>query len=414
MSTVVKGLSIDNGGSEMRVLLNEGKMIDYNKSEAIPVFCSPNRLYKIHEDDFRVKEITQAESVIHVTKAPSEEHVGYYVMGPGSSLYDGKLLELDTLRFKTDSPQFYEQFIYAIGRGLYYSFMGLNTEDTTTVESTLTAADRAQQKVKYQYIPEQKCTNEEVSVVVCLGTNIPLQEHSGKKDRTADFKSRLAGDYTVEFPLCKDGLKRINFKLVPEFIIVMPEGGVCISAFGNKLQDDEYSLVVDLGDVSLDIACFRGKQLTAFDSTSNAGTKLITKMTSALKDEGIKCNEEAAQRALSEGRVKNGNSFIDVVSIAEEVRRDFVYNSMKADIIGVMTTVDIIPQQISKVVVVGRMMDEDAIFTPLAEFIVDSLEMENVSIVRPFKIGRLANLMSVNLFTTIFSKKAREVYEDRN
>ena len=375
-------ITIDCGGSEGRVLNCGNK--DNNGLVAVP-----NEFYHIPKNNFRKKDVINPASVINIQTSPDGRYNGYYGTGVSARPYDGVLMSMDSTQFKTKTKEFYNQFVYMVAQGV------LNT-----IYCQQRGLDRFEEVKDYSILEKSPMWN---FIDVIIGTNIPIKEHSGREDMTGELKKALAGHYTVEFPLLPTK-PVFMFQIQEKYIGVMPEGGVCITALGSAIAADDYTLVVDLGHVSDDIAVYYGKQLTTMDSFSRAGSTLLADLESALADSGFRGNSATTIKALTTGKMANGTAEVDVTSIIQDVQRDFVNSVIKQDIIKILNRAGIVPAQVKNFVPIGNGMQIAAHGINMPASICSALRMDNVIVHMVDEDLRYANLRAVDKFTTILEK----------
>ena len=102
---ILRGLAIDNGGSEVRTLSLDGKLTTLT-----------NDFVRIKREDFRYKDTENPLELCDVVEAPKEEYVGIIARGMTGKMYDSKMLNITSQSAKTESIAYYNQFIYAIAR----------------------------------------------------------------------------------------------------------------------------------------------------------------------------------------------------------------------------------------------------------------------------------------------------------
>lgn len=314
---VLRGLTIDNGGSEVRTLPIDG---DIDKMS--------NDFVTIEEKDFRVKEIEDKLELCNVLKAPKETYLGIVARGVAGRLYDAKAMTFDSQSAKTSSTNYYRQIVYAIARD----------------------AMKANLKTGQQ--------KEDIGFDYVIATCIPIKEHSGKNDCATKLKAALNGEYIVEFPLF-DEPRTITFKVRSECIGVVPEGGVAVAALKDQLTPDDISLVIDMGHVSVDIAIFKGKTMYGDKVISSpyAGSTLIALLRSALVDEGYSVNDTQVQRILETGIVKHGAQEVDATDIVNAQKGIYVRNFLKKEVLSILNMNAINAKQVQYLIPIGAGMN---------------------------------------------------------
>lgn len=334
----LRGLAVDNGGSEVRVTDLEGHHT-----------LLGNDFVTIKREDFRVKENDSPLDVIDVRKAPNEEYLGLVARGIVGRMYNGCALTIDNQSSKTSSVNFYRQFIFAVARQCMQFKMGEPDFGTHTGHR-----------------------RGEVDYLVPLATCIPVKEHSGKQDCAKRLKAAVSGDYVVSFPLldCED--RTVSFRLMEKHIGVVPEGGVAIAAMSKDLTQDDFTLIVDMGKLTVDIQLFRGKTLygNKVISSPYAGGTLLALIRSALADEGYALTEEQVETVLSTGVVRTGASTVDVTDIIKAQKRVYVQNYLKNEVIQLLNMNAVNAKQITYLLPIGAGMNNpmspDSIICELA------------------------------------------------
>lgn len=335
---IVRGLTIDNGGSEVRAL-------PLGQIAPAGVTKITNDFVSISEKDFRVKDTTDKKELCRVIKAPKKEYVGIVACGLTGKLYDGESIAIESGDSKTGNINFYRQFIFAVARDALAAEM--NDSPKFPV-------------VKNGLFGRKKETGEfEPNVYhYALVTCIPIKEHSGNKDCAALLKENIKGEYVVEFPLM-EGSPTVTFILSQEFIGVVPEGGVAIIALRKELKEEEVSIVVDMGHITADYALFKGTSLLGkVISSGYAGSTLIANVRAALADEGYVLSDQQTMKVIETGRVKVGAKEKDVSDIIAAQKEFFVKNYMKKDIGDLLRMNATNANQIQNFIPIGAGMNE--------------------------------------------------------
>lgn len=390
MAKKIIGLTVDNGGSSLRVLpVDRGE--DVRREDAIISF--DNEFYSIPVDTFRVKSVDDPKSFISIVDAPDPSYKGMYAVGITGRMYSGKLLPLNPNDRKAESRNFYLQLLFDVAQGIIRQreFILLDTEFGLT--------DCAEALAN--------------TYIVVLGTNIPISEHTSDKDMVGTLKNAVCGEYVVGFPLI-EGTPTIKFEIRSEFFGVLPEGGVVVSSLGDEIKPDYYSMVVDIGHISADLSIYYGKRLDgkSYLSSSSAGTTLISLVQNELEQNGFRVNESMAKLALETGCVKNGAKNIDVANIVRRAQQDFVSNYLHADFVRLMQRANVIPEQLDVLIPVGQPMNEvDGIYY-LPELIKDDIGMVNVDIISNCSDVRYANLFAIERFTKALMASARKSFTE--
>lgn len=388
MANKLIGLTIDNGGSALRVLpLERGENVSV--SDAIISF--DNEFYEIPASSFRAKNVDDKKAFINIIDAPVDSYRGMYSVGITGRMYSGKLLPLNPNDRKSESRNFYLQLLFDIAQGIIRrkEFLLLDVE---------MGAEMCKADLDDTYI-------------VVLGTNIPIGEHSSDKDMTGTLKNAICGSYKVSFPLIDD-TPTIKFDVKPDCFGILPEGGVVVSSLKNRIKPDSYSMVVDIGHISSDISIYYGTRLDgkSYLSSSSAGTTLISLVQSALEQEGYRVNETMAKMAIETGCIKNGQKMVDVSEPVKAAQRDFISNYLHADFVRLMQRANIIPEQIDVLIPVGMPMNAVESLEYLPEVIANDIGMNNVEIITNCDDVRYSNLLAIEKFTKALMAKAKTSY----
>lgn len=379
MKVVMKSISIDNGGSELRVL-------PYGARED-GIIHVPATFIDIPEQEFRVKEVQDPFMLQRVIAAPQASYFGYIGAGMTAKMYKGHALQMDSTRRKTASDEFYRQIIFGIALGI------IKDEELSFIEESTDLT------LYSDYLGDY------IQVVLC--TNIPIKEHSGRQDFVQEFKDMICGRYEVEFPLLP-AKPVVKFVVREEYVGVLPEGGVVVSAVGQSIAEDDYSLVIDLGHVSDDLSIYKGKKLygNTVISSPRAGSTLIGIVQSALIDAGYQANTEVAVDAITTGEITSGKRLVDVSGMVIECKMEFVRNFMKQDIIQLINTVGITTAQVANVVPVGYLMNESINLGSIVDMVITEMGFTDAEQLIAAKDLRYANLMAIDRFTSVLQKKA--------
>ncbi len=378
MMKVVKAISIDNGGSELRILPN-----NHREDEVIHV---PGDFYEISTDEFRTKEVEDPFLIQRVISAPRTSYYGYIGAGLPAKMYKGQALRMDSTRRKTESEEFYRQIIFGVALSIIKDEELYGIDEATSLE------------LYSDYL------NNFIEVVLC--TNIPIKEHSGRQDFVKDFKENICGEYEVMFPLLP-ARPIVRFVLRDGAVGVLPEGGVVVSAVGSSIGDNEYSLVVDLGHVSNDLSIYKGKKLygNTVISSPRAGSTLIGLVQSALVDRGFQANSEIAITAITTGEISIGKRTEDVSDLIIDCKDQFVKNFVKEDILQIINTAGITPAQVNNIVPVGYLMNESKNLGSITDMIITEMSFTDAEELHAAKDLRYANIMAIDRFTSALSKK---------
>ena len=315
---VLRGIAIDNGGSECRSLA-------VGNSE---VHCMKSDFVTVEEKDFRVKEVEDPFEAVRVVQAPSDEYLGIVARGAAGRLYSAKMMGFDNQSTKTGAVNYYRQFVYALA---------------CDAMRAVRSGDGCKMDDIFDYV---------------IATCIPVKEHSGKNDCATVLRSRLGGRYVVEFPFMVN--ESVTFCVEPSHIGVVPEGGVALTALRGDIGEDELSLIVDMGQVTTDIALYKGKTLYGDKVISSpaAGGTLNALIRAAMIDEGYTLNESQVLKVLETGHVRQGASQVDAADIVQEQKAAFVRNFLKKEIMQILNMNGINALQIQNLIPIGAAMND--------------------------------------------------------
>jgi len=314
---IARGIAVDNGGSESRTLAVEDHTVQ----------CMPSDFVTVADGDFRVKEVEDVFEVVRVIQAPYEEYRGIVARGCAGRLYSSKTMGFDSQSTKTGSTNYYRQFVFALACD---AMRAVCCEDGYKADDI------------FNYV---------------VATCIPIKEHSGKNDCAAILRKRLCGKYVVSFPLM--GEATVTFHIEPEHVGVVPEGGVALTGLRGVLGDEDLSLIVDMGQVTTDIAVYRGRSLYGDKviSSSYAGSTLNALVRGALMDEGYRLNELQVQKVLETGKVHCGANDIDVSDLISAQKSAFVQNFLRGEVINILNMNGINALQIQNYIPIGAAMN---------------------------------------------------------
>lgn len=361
-------VAVDNGGSELRVRSTSGFELN-EESEFV----------SIRESDFRVKDVEDTMMLCNITKAPKAEYLGIIANCGAGRQYTASTLGFNSQAPKTESVNYYRQFIYGLAKAAY----------------------EAKSKGTGVHLGYNSDVDVQFTVVTC----IPVKEHVGKNDCVTRVKANLAGTYEAEF-LLLDEPRKVTFSVSPQRVGVVPEGAVAVSKIGNELEPDDFTLVVDMGDVTVDISLFKGKKLYSdkVESSSAAGSTLLALVRSALVDEGYYLNDAQAKRALSTEYVMDGAEKVDVSGILSEVRKDYVRNFLKEDIIRTLNINNVKAKQIKNFVPLGAGMNNSEREGSIVKEIVNSCGLEKAIVYILAEDLRYVNVESTLTFAEALDK----------
>ena len=383
-----RGLAIDNGGSEIRVLEENASTEN--------IVSYDNNFKRINESDFRVKETEDPFEVVRITKAPREEYLGVFAHGATARLYEGKSVLLSNQSKKTESIEYYMQLVCNVAKDA-----GINDVYNRSFE------ELEQLKAGRKGIFDLGRKWEYVMTIV-----IPIAEYSGKNDRPKYLREMLEGEYEVEFPLVKGDKPMIrSFSIKGSNIGVLPEGGVVVSGLKNVIGENDFTITFDLGHVSLDLALWEGKKpygSTVITSTK-AGSVLLANCKAALADAGYVLNDDAVIRAMETGVVKSGIKEEDVSGIIKAEKELYAHNYLAKDVLDLLLRNGASVKQIQNVVPVGASFNSsiDSPTGDLLDMSLKAVDMTDVNVLRSTSNLRYANVIQAQQFLKVLMKRVK-------
>lgn len=383
MRNEIRGIAVDNGGSEVRVMDGMNPVLE-------DMIKLKNDFVSIKEKDFRVKEVAEPAKLCRVLEAPNPDFMGIFAQGLTGKAYEGQVVAISSQKEKTADPNYYKQFIFAVAQdalkawiqsGGYSMYSNGNSES----QQHLDIAD------SYDY---------------CIVACIPIQEFSGAKDCAGLLKNTLQGHYVVEFPLL-DKKPVISFNIKAEFMGAAPEGGIAVKALKDQLEEDDISLLVDMGCVTTDIALFQGTHLLGrVSSVKFASSTLVANIRAVLADEGYFVSEAQAENVLIAKRVKDGHESVDVSAIVEEQSRNFVRNYLQNEIIGILNANHVNARQVQNFVPIGASFNNPESNALISE-IVACANLQKAKLCILADDLRYVNIQQASRFVKKFVKKAK-------
>lgn len=329
----LRGITVDNGGSEIRVLPDD---------TTCNIYKWRNDVVQIEEKNFRPKDVESPECVVRIVNATDRSFCGLYASGATGHAYDGKELRISSQETKTGSDNFYKEFIYAVALDSYNARI---KDLANGIQRCGAKGNRDSKDTVYDY-----------AIVAC----IPIKEFNGIEDCPRILKSRIAGDYEVEFPLVS-GSPVIRFNISEERTGVVAEGGVTMTALKGAVGEDDISLIVDMGHITTDIAIFEGKNLKGkVASPGYAGSTLAGNIRAHLAEMGIVVSDDKIQRVLETGKARKGATEIDVSDVIAEEADMFVKNYLKMEVIGVLNRNALDATQVQNFIPLGAPMTPDS------------------------------------------------------
>lgn len=381
MRNEIRGIAVDNGGSEVRVL-------GYQDNEAGELLRIENDFVMVQEKSFRVKDVAEPAMLCRVKDAPSGEFRGILAQGITGHAYDNQTIAISSQDAKTASLNYYRQFIFAVAQDALRTWIkkgGYSGYSSVQGEAYSYAVSNA-----FVY-----------AVVAC----IPIKEFNGVRDCAETLKNTLSGHYAVEFPLL-DGTPVIEFDIRKDLIGVVPEGGVAIMGLGRDLDAEDLSLVVDLGCVTTDIALFQGAALLGkVVSSQFAGSTLLANVRVALADEGYILSERQVQQVLATKTVKVGRNKVDVSEIVNTQSRNFVYNYLQKEIMQVLNMNAVNAKQLQNFIPIGALMNHPQDNAVIAE-IIRGCDLENADVRVLADDLRYVNIQQASKFIRRLLRKA--------
>ena len=380
---VVRGIAVDNGGSEVRVS-------SLDKPELKDIIKIPNDFMTIKEKDFRVKEVAEPKKLCRVIKAPDERFLGIYAQGITGRAFANQAIPISSQDDgKTTSLNYYRQLVFAVAQDAIRAWVndgGYSLYTNSQGEKmSLNIGDG------YKY---------------CLVVCVPIKEFSGAKDCGTILRNAIAGEYEVEFPLL-DNSPVVKFELSANLTGVVPEGGIAIRALKNEIGEDEYTLVIDMGHVTVDIAIFQGIHLLGQVVSSHfAGSALIASVSAVLADEGYFLSEAQVQEVLKTKQVKDGKSYVDVSEIVDTQIENFVNNYLRNDITRVLNANGLNVKQVQNVAPLGEPMNDPQHNYLLAK-IIETMRLEKAEVKILAEDLRYVNIQQALKFVNKLISKAR-------
>ena len=400
MKHVVSGVTIDNGGSEVRMLPYGGIV----ESDLIKL---SNEFVTIEERNFRVKEVDDPKALCRIISAPNEQYLGIVATGLTGRAYNNSSLVISSQESKTDSINYYRQFVFNVARTILEEYL---SSQKNKVKSNVNVSHHPK-PVQYDCLPANTVyPTENIVYHSVIVTCIPIKEHSGVKDCAQLMKNNLAGEYEAEFPLLP-GVPKFKFIIDPKYFGVAPEGGLAITRVRKKLQEDDITLIVDMGHITTDIVLFFGTSLLGkVKSSSYAGSILVGDIRAALEEEGYRITDEQAIRVLETNTVKRGSNVVDVSNIVNSCRISFVNNYLKKEIFECLNMNALNVKQIQNVVFVGAAMNDKGKGS-IRQAIIDSCSLHEATILELGIDSRYVNVQTASLFTTKLVKSAEAYVE---
>lgn len=384
MREIIRGIAIDNGGSEVRVTDGDCRMED--------ILTFTNDFVTIPESQFRVRDVDDIKALCRFKKAPKREYLGIIARGLTGKQYNGDSLDITSQDSKVGNVNYYRQFLYSIARDAIDIYLAENKP--SVVKSGLF-------KKKEEVVYEPLHINS--AIVVC----IPIREHSGTKDKSAEFRADIAGDYVVEFPLLP-GSPEVSFTINPKYIGFVPEGGVAVNIIRNRLKPDDYTVVIDVGHITTDIGIFKGTSLYGqVTTTHNAGSMLVSSVRSALDEEGYHLTPEQVQEVIKTGDVRVGIGAKNVQHIINTCNEKFVNNYLKKDLISCLTDNGLDVKNIQHVLALGAPMRASGKGS-VKHTLIEAAGLQNAAIEALAIDARYINIKGASLYVKGLTDKVKD------
>ena len=386
--SVLRGLTIDNGGSELRYMPETAE----HKLGSIETLS--NEFYEIPEKEFREKDVHDRTALIRFKRAPKSEYLGIMAQGLTGRAYKGTRIFLSSQEDKTGSLSYYRQFLFAVARDALKKVLD-ELEDfmNQPAQGLFRKSEPTHIPTEYTYV---------------ITTCIPIREFSGSKNCAEILKTALAGNYAVEFPLIPN-CPTVKFTIDPACLGVTPEGGVVILSVRKEINPEDYTLMVDMGHNTADISLYKGTTpVGTVKSPNYAGTMLIGMLRAALEDEGYRLTDEQTIQVLETNTVKRGTNTVDVSNIIKTCKQSLVENFLKPEILQLLTTNGIDTKSIQNRLFVGAPMSDRGTGS-IPALITKACQLENTNLLHLETGTRYANLGAAALFTTRMLKKAKEL-----
>lgn len=383
MRNEIRGIAVDNGGSEVRVMDGMNPVLE-------DMIKLKNDFVSIKEKDFRVKEVAEPAKLCRVLEAPNPDFVGIFAQGLTGKAYEGQVVAISSQKEKTADPNYYKQFIFAVAQDALKAWI---QSGGYSMYSNGNSGSQQHPDIADSY---------DYCIVAC----IPIQEFSGAKDCAGLLKNTLQGHYVVEFPLL-DKRPVISFNIKAEFMGAAPEGGIAIKALKDQLEEDDISLLVDMGCVTTDIALFQGTHLLGrVSSVKFASSTLVANIRAVLADEGYFVSEAQAENVLITKRVKDGHESVDVSAIVEEQSRNFVRNYLQNEIIGILNANHVNARQVQNFVPIGASFNNPESNALISE-IIACANLQKAKLCILANDLRYVNIQQASRFVKKFIKKAK-------
>lgn len=186
-----------------------------------------------------------------------------------------------------------------------------------------------------------------------------------------------------------------------------PEGGIAVKALKDQLEEDDISLLIDMGCVTTDIALFQGTHLLGrVSSVKFASSTLVANIRAVLADEGYFVSEAQAENVLIAKRVKDGHESVDVSAIVEEQSRNFVRNYLQNEIIGILNANHVNARQVQNFVPIGASFNNPESNALISE-IIACADLQKAKLCILADDLRYVNIQQASRFVKKFVKRAK-------
>lgn len=317
-----RAITIDNGGSELRYISN---------TDNRQVHILNGNISMIDKEQFRVKENVGSLDIVDVIKAPNTAFQKMYATENGFHMYAGEEVKFTSQTMKANTTAWYQKSIIAIAKDAMGSLLRAQA---------LNSNNKLSGSFEYVTVPL-----------------IPLYEHSGDSDFVSKIKQGLSGDYEVQFPVLGKEAK-VKFTLSADKMGVLPEGAVVITSLRDKIEPQDITLIIDMGNGTTDRALFQGTRLkgSAITPSTFAGGTLLKLISTEISKHGMSSNDELATQALTEYKVNIKKAEINVKDGIDFAKRKFVTSFVKDEIITILELGGIQGANVTYVVPVGGVL----------------------------------------------------------
>ena len=324
-------VTIDNGGSELRMIAN---------TDGREVTTMEKDIAIIDRDIFRIKDNVDEYDVVDVISAPKEEYAKMYLTGRGFYMYDGVNITMNNQNKKANSLPWYQQVIIALA--------------TDAIKAARKNTNNIEMHEDSEGVVEVTIPNFDY----VLTTLIPVREHSGEIDYVSKIKENLHGSYEVRFPVINSGINTVKFNLSKDRIGVLPEGVVGLTSMRNIIEPNDYTLIIDMGHVTTDLAICKGMKLlgSSVVSSSFAGGTILKLVGNVIRNHGVTYTDDVAVEALETYKFRIGKKDIDISNEINHVKNVFVSNYIKEEILSQIELAGISASSIQYVVPIGAVL----------------------------------------------------------